>query len=96
MAKVLQQQVLVLLTKKPILRKAIVKISPEDKCNAETVDEKDKSVYFEGVKQKPQNLPDPKNKNDGKGSHLVKKRENTIRKENQDAWEIHKKTCGCL
>ena len=59
--------------KKPILRKASVKISPEDKLNAETVDKKDKSVYFKGVKCKPQNLPDPKNKIDGKGLHSVKK-----------------------
>ena len=36
--------------KKLTLKKAIIKISPEDKLNAETVDEKDKSVYFEGVK----------------------------------------------
>ena len=60
--------------KKLILRKAIVKISPEDKLNAETVDEKDKCVYFKGVKCKPQNLPDLKNKINGKGSHSVKKR----------------------
>ena len=61
--------------KKLTLRKAILKISPEDKLNAETVNEKDKSVYFEGVKQKPQNLPDAKNKIDGKGLYSGKKKE---------------------
>ena len=85
-----------LLTKKPILRKAIVKISPEDKCNAETVDEKDKSVYFEGVKQKPQNLPDPKNKIDGKGSHLVKKGKTPSERKTKMPGKYIKKTCGCL
>ena len=59
--------------KKPTLRKAIGKISPEYKLNAETVDKKDKSVYFEGVKRKPQNLPDPKNKTDVQGSYSGKK-----------------------
>ena len=36
--------------KKPKLRRAIVQISSEEKCDAETFDEKDKSVYFEEVK----------------------------------------------
>ena len=50
-----------------------MKISLEDKLNAETGNEKDKCVYFEVVKCKPQNLSDPKNKIDGKGLHSVKK-----------------------
>ena len=58
--------------KTPKLRKAIVKISQKEKLNAETVDKKDKSGYFEVVKQEPQNLPDPKNKTDGKGSYPAK------------------------
>ena len=37
--------------KKPNMQKTIVQISPEEKCNAETFEAKDKSVYLEGVKQ---------------------------------------------
>ena len=36
--------------KKANLQKAIVQISPEEKCNAETFEGKDKSVYLEGIK----------------------------------------------
>lgn len=36
--------------KKPKLRWTIVQISPGEKLSAETFDEKDKSVYFKGVK----------------------------------------------
>ena len=35
--------------KKPSLQKAIVQISPEEKCNAKTFEAKNKSVYFEGL-----------------------------------------------
>ena len=45
--------------KKPKLRRSIVQISPEEKLNAETFNKKDKCVCFKGVKQKPNNLPDP-------------------------------------
>ena len=45
----------------------------KEKLNAETFNNKDKSVYFKGVKQKSNNLPDPKNKIDGKGSYATKK-----------------------
>ena len=36
--------------KKLSMWKAIVQISPEQKCNAETFETKDKSVYLGGVK----------------------------------------------
>ena len=36
--------------KKPKLKRAIVQIAPEEKLNAENFDDKDKSVYFKGVK----------------------------------------------
>ena len=68
-----QETSVAVMDKKLKLQGAIVEISSEEKLNAITFNTKDKSVHFEGVKQKPDNLPDPKNKIDGKGSYTTKK-----------------------